>query len=446
MGLDPASEETREWVIDLALEDAEAALHRERRGEAPRRDADTISAELKRCVQARAVVSPSPVDAGGCARCGDSQRVTDPELVGKVRPGADWMPCPVCVPLENAEIEAAIEAIPAERVPDELRRHQIAGRAVKAAREVRISLVAAPPVGHDPEADRLLRNCYETLTQVYWAASNGKVRVEDMKAVLDRHRPLLRALTDRVVDDVRRPEMGDRGVLERIREQAALEADDTPNGLVFSSIANEAERALSVSPSPVDAEATVERVAIWLAGGDEDHWRERAEVRDEGGKAEYRIRAREFLAFVWGAAAPRGYVALLHDRTRHAMGLMGSMIACGEPMSLVAEREIKEGFESQAILAVSTDLMEALKRSLQASPFNPTTGGTTMHPAVEEILRHFEFAHLPEELQAISGRFCDMAHSMVALIGPDGGAELTVGLRKLLEAKDCMVRAKVVAA
>jgi hypothetical protein len=50
------------------------------------------------------------------------------------------------------------------------------------------------------------------------------------------------------------PSPGTRRALEWIREQAALEADDTPNGLIFSSIANEADRALSGSPSPVDAE------------------------------------------------------------------------------------------------------------------------------------------------------------------------------------------------
>lgn len=62
------------------------------------------------------------------------------------------------------------------------------------------------------------------------------------------------------------PSPGMRNALERVRDQAALEADDTPNGLVFSSIANEAERSLSVSPSPVDTDGTIGRLRELLAG------------------------------------------------------------------------------------------------------------------------------------------------------------------------------------
>jgi hypothetical protein len=57
----------------------------------------------------------------------------------------------------------------------------------------------------------------------------------------------------------------------------------------------------------------------------------------------------------------------------------------------------------------------------------------------EPMLQFFVFAHLPEHLQAVSGRFCDMAHSLVALLPRN--PERTTALRKLLEAKDCAVRA-----
>lgn len=60
------------------------------------------------------------------------------------------------------------------------------------------------------------------------------------------------------------------------------------------------------------------------------------------------------------------------------------------------------------------------------------------HPAVRAILEFFEFEHLPEHLQKISMPFHELAWDMANLLD---GAELTVGLRKLLEAKDCMVRA-----
>lgn len=55
------------------------------------------------------------------------------------------------------------------------------------------------------------------------------------------------------------------------------------------------------------------------------------------------------------------------------------------------------------------------------------------------IMKYFEFAHLPEHLQAVSRPFGEMAQNFDASI-PDG-PEKSAGLRKLLEAKDCMVRA-----
>lgn len=57
------------------------------------------------------------------------------------------------------------------------------------------------------------------------------------------------------------------------------------------------------------------------------------------------------------------------------------------------------------------------------------------------IMRYFEFAHLPERLQAVSRPFWDLAQQMNTSL-PDS-PEKSAGLRKLLEAKDCMVRASL---
>ncbi len=57
------------------------------------------------------------------------------------------------------------------------------------------------------------------------------------------------------------------------------------------------------------------------------------------------------------------------------------------------------------------------------------------------IMKFFEFKHLPEKLQAVSGDVYALACSMDAQL-PDC-AEKSAGLRKLLEAKDCFVRAKL---
>lgn len=57
------------------------------------------------------------------------------------------------------------------------------------------------------------------------------------------------------------------------------------------------------------------------------------------------------------------------------------------------------------------------------------------------IMRYFEFAHLPGHLQEVSKPIGELAQKMNTEL-PDG-PEKDAGLRKLLEAKDCLVRAKL---
>ena len=67
-----------------------------------------------------------------------------------------------------------------------------------------------------------------------------------------------------------------------------------------------------------------------------------------------------------------------------------------------------------------------------------------MNSAHERMLRHFRYDHLPEHLQVISGPICRLAEDMIGRCEESADpAEVTVGLRKLLEAKDCFVRAMV---
>lgn len=62
------------------------------------------------------------------------------------------------------------------------------------------------------------------------------------------------------------------------------------------------------------------------------------------------------------------------------------------------------------------------------------------HPSVAAILRYFVFAHLPQgPLRDTSERFSVLAETLADTL--PSGPELTTGLRKLLEAKDCAVRA-----
>lgn len=59
----------------------------------------------------------------------------------------------------------------------------------------------------------------------------------------------------------------------------------------------------------------------------------------------------------------------------------------------------------------------------------------------DPILKYFEFGHLPPTLQLVSQPIHEVAHRMTANL-PDG-PEKSAGLRKLLEAKDCFVRARL---
>lgn len=58
---------------------------------------------------------------------------------------------------------------------------------------------------------------------------------------------------------------------------------------------------------------------------------------------------------------------------------------------------------------------------------------------MNKLLQFFEYSHLPEHLQAVSKPFRELAAHLDASL--PSNAETTVALRKLLESKDCAVRA-----
>lgn len=57
----------------------------------------------------------------------------------------------------------------------------------------------------------------------------------------------------------------------------------------------------------------------------------------------------------------------------------------------------------------------------------------------DPMLQFFEYAHLPPHLQSVSMEFRRVADLIVSTLPRN--PERTVALRKLLEAKDCAVRA-----
>lgn len=56
-------------------------------------------------------------------------------------------------------------------------------------------------------------------------------------------------------------------------------------------------------------------------------------------------------------------------------------------------------------------------------------------------IKYFQYEHLPPALQEISKPLAELANLMEQTL-PDG-PEKSAGMRKLLEAKDCFVRAKL---
>lgn len=63
------------------------------------------------------------------------------------------------------------------------------------------------------------------------------------------------------------------------------------------------------------------------------------------------------------------------------------------------------------------------------------------HYVENALIKYFKYSHLPEHLQAKSKPFHDLAVAMDKSL--PNGSEKTAGLRKLLEAKDCFVRASI---
>jgi hypothetical protein len=71
-----------------------------------------------------------------------------------------------------------------------------------------------------------------------------------------------------------------------------------------------------------------------------------------------------------------------------------------------------------------------------------------MKGRVEQLMDFFEYNHLPSHLKELSKPCADLADHMIgkfaqSVVHPNDNEELIAGLRKLLEAKDCFVRALI---
>jgi len=94
-------------------------------------------------------------------------------------------------------------------------------------------------------------------------------------------------------------------------------------------------------------------------------------------------------------------------------------------------------------MSESLDKLAALDAKI-AEKYAGTVGSVSTSidkPAHEFLLQFFAFEHLPPNLQMISEPFAGLAECICE--GLPRNPERTVALRKLLEAKDCAVRAMV---
>ena len=90
----------------------------------------------------------------------------------------------------------------------------------------------------------------------------------------------------------------------------------------------------------------------------------------------------------------------------------------------------------------ANEILEILERLVKAESLVQSQcidDGTGVRE--ERMLKWFSYSHLPEHLQAASKPFGDLAAWLVENVA--SGPERTVALRKLLEAKDAAVRAKL---
>lgn len=105
-----------------------------------------------------------------------------------------------------------------------------------------------------------------------------------------------------------------------------------------------------------------------------------------------------------------------------------------------------ERARDRRLTIIAADITERVRSAPRMIRLRDLAGGA-MHDQLEKILvdsgeqmlRFFASSHLPERLQAVSDQFAGLAIVLVQTLPKN--AERTVALRKLLEGKDCAVRA-----
>ena len=121
---------------------------------------------------------------------------------------------------------------------------------------------------------------------------------------------------------------------------------------------------------------------------------------------------------------------------------LGWAIGAGKPAIILlsdGEPELMYGLADHLCVSLA-GVLGALQTYSDGLPGPPVVARHN-NDAVAHVLQFFEYAHLPLHLQEISKAFHVHAHWLARAV--PAGPELTVALRKLLEAKDAAVRANL---
>lgn len=109
--------------------------------------------------------------------------------------------------------------------------------------------------------------------------------------------------------------------------------------------------------------------------------------------------------------------------------------AFGETKRAVLDQLEKAHPDAEAILIRTLQEKMRAGKGVEAE-FDPKEKTTA---PVDRMMQFFAHGHLPPHLAQVSAPFCLLAEQIVATL--PSNPERTVALRKLLEAKDCAVRA-----
>ena len=114
--------------------------------------------------------------------------------------------------------------------------------------------------------------------------------------------------------------------------------------------------------------------------------------------------------------------------------LVNTLSAIGATVKHADEKAWKS-LENAGEVALSA---ETLNELTPVVTFEEVGIRTDADASPNQIMQFFAYAHLPPHLQAVSKPFALLAQEMDLRL--PNGPEKSTGLRKLLEAKDCMVR------